>query len=225
MQKLIAASDDLSPINAAMSHDGEALLVVMSDGELRMYDAHDHDLDLDLLASASGFLATPVETGFWGRPNVVTAPGAVFITDSVGGEVMQLDDHDLEVVNSWGIAGNPAQIAFVGILGETTDLEEHGHEEEAEDDGHGHGHGALDPHFWFDPLRVQQAVNSISAGFRRSTRQDRPTIGTTPPHTTGSLTVCTPGSRDRSRCCRRTAGCWSPYTTASSILPSGMGSR
>ena len=157
MQKLIAASDDLSPINAAMSHDGEALLVVMSDGELRMYDAH----DLDLLASASGFLATPVETGFWGRPNVVTAPGAVFITDPVGGEVIQLDDHDLEVVNSWGIAGNPAQIAFVGILGETTDLEEHGHEEEAEDDGH--GHGALDPHFWFDPLRVQQAVNSISA--------------------------------------------------------------
>ena len=157
MEKLIAASDDLSPINVAMSHDGEALLVVMSDGELRMYDAH----DLDLLASASGFLATPVEAGFWGRPHVVTAPGAVFITDPVGGEVMQLDDHDLEVVNSWGVAGNPAKIAFVGILGETAGPEEHGHEEEAEEDGH--GHGALDPHFWFDPLRVQQAVNSISA--------------------------------------------------------------
>ena len=127
MKKLIAASDDLSPINVAMSHDGEALLVVMSDGELRMYDAH----DLDLLASASGFLATPVETGFWGRPHVVTAPGAVFITDPVGGEVMQLDDHDLEVVNSWGVAGNPAKIAFVGILGETAGPEEHGHEEEA----------------------------------------------------------------------------------------------
>ena len=157
MEKLIAASDDLSPINVAMSHDGEALLVVMSDGELRMYDAH----DLDLLASASGVLATPVETGFWGRPHVVTAPGAVFITDPVGGEVMQLDDHDLEVVNSWGVAGNPTKIAFVGILGETADLEEHGHEEEGEEDGH--GHGALDPHFWFDPLRVRQAVNSISA--------------------------------------------------------------
>ena len=31
-----------------------------------------------------------------------------------------------------------------------------GHEEEEE------GHGTLDPHFWFDPLRVQQAVGSIA---------------------------------------------------------------
>ena len=26
----------------------------------------------------------------------------------------------------------------------------------------GHGHGTLDPHFWFDPLRVKQAVNRIA---------------------------------------------------------------
>jgi ABC-type Zn uptake system ZnuABC Zn-binding protein ZnuA len=143
-----------------MSHDGEALLVVMSDGELRMYDAH----DLDLLASADDFLTEPVETGFWARPHVVTAPGAVFITDSIGGEVMQLDDHDLEVVNHWEVDGNPTKIAFVGIYGETEDLEEHGHEEEHDEgEGEEHAHGELDPHFWFDPLRVQQAVNSISA--------------------------------------------------------------
>ena len=35
-------------------------------------------------------------------------------------------------------------------------------EEEAGDDGEGEEHGALDPHFWFDPLRVKQAVNSIA---------------------------------------------------------------
>ena len=34
-------------------------------------------------------------------------------------------------------------------------LTEEGHE--------GHGHGLLDPHFWFDPLRVKEAVNSIAA--------------------------------------------------------------
>ena len=33
------------------------------------------------------------------------------------------------------------------------------HEGEDED----HGHGALDPHFWFDPLRVKQAVDTIAA--------------------------------------------------------------
>ena len=160
MEQFIAASDDLRPINVAMSHDGEALLVVMSDGELRMYDAH----DLDLLAAADDFLTEPVETGFWARPHVVTAPGAVFITDSLGGEVLQLDDHDLEVVNHWDVDGNPTKVAFVGIYGETEGHEEHGHEEEhGEEEEHGHAHGELDPHFWFDPLRVQQAVNAISA--------------------------------------------------------------
>ena len=156
MQQFIPASEDVNPINVAMSHDGEALLVLMSDGELRMYDAH----DLDLLASAGEFLTEPVETGFWARPHFVTAPGAVFITDSVGGEVLQLDDHDLEVVNHWDVDGNPTKIAFVGIYGETEGLEEHGHGEEEEDD---HDHGELDPHFWFDPQRVQQAVSSIAA--------------------------------------------------------------
>ena len=161
MEQFIAASEEgPNPINVAMSHDGEALLVLMSDGELRMYDAH----DLDLLASADDFLTEPVESGFWARPHFITAPGAVFITDSLGGEVMQLDDHDLEVVNHWEVAGNPTKIAFVGIYGETEGLEEHGHEEEHMEEGEEeHAHGSLDPHFWFDPVRVQQAVNAISA--------------------------------------------------------------
>ena len=51
MEQLIPATESLRPIQVALSYDGELLLVVMSDGELRMYEAH----DLDLLASASGF--------------------------------------------------------------------------------------------------------------------------------------------------------------------------
>ena len=165
MEQLIPASEELRPINVAISHDGEALLVVMSNGELRMYEAH----DLELLASTDDFLTEPVETGFWARPHVVTAPGAIFITDSLGGEVLQLDDHDLEVVNHWDVDGNPTKIAFVGIYGETEGHEEHGHEEEhdehedEDEHGHAHAHGEHDPHFWFDPVRVQQAVNVISA--------------------------------------------------------------
>jgi ABC-type Zn uptake system ZnuABC Zn-binding protein ZnuA len=45
-------------------------------------------------------------------------------------------------------------IEFAETFGE----EEEDHEEEEE----GHGHGTLDPHFWFDPLRVKQAVNRIA---------------------------------------------------------------
>ncbi len=44
--------------------------------------------------------------------------------------------------------------------------DEHGHAEDEEEDEHedeGHDHGPLDPHFWFDPLRVKVAVNEIAA--------------------------------------------------------------
>ena len=157
MEQLVAPEAGNAPIQAAMSRDGEFAVVVMSSGEIRLYDLH----DLEVIATNSDALTTPVETGFWGRPHVAMAPGAIFITDSVGGQVLHLDDHDLEEVNHWEVDGNPTKVAFVGIQGETEGHEEegHGHEEE----GDGHGHGELDPHFWFDPLRVKQAVNSIAA--------------------------------------------------------------
>ena len=165
MEQLIPSTDSLSPIQVALGQGGETLFVVMSDGELRMYDAH----DLDLLASNAGFLTTPVEAGFWARPHVATANGAVFITDSVGGEVLQLDGHDLEVVRHWDVDGAPTKIAYVGILdGDGGPAEHDDHENghmEAEDAHahHDHDHGPLDPHFWFDPIRVKIAVNEIAA--------------------------------------------------------------
>ena len=62
------------------------------------------------------------------------------------------------------MAGNPTKIAFVGIHGEPEGHDEHGHEEMAQDPhGHeGHDHGPLDPHFWFDPIRVKLAVNEMA---------------------------------------------------------------
>ena len=158
MELLIPAADDLRPIQVHLGHGGKTLLVVMSNGELRMYDAHDGDLK----ASKDDFLATPVETGFWARPHLATAPGAVFITDSVGGEALQLDEHDLEVVRRWDVAGTPTKIAFVGVVGEAEGYG--GHQEAGHDEhGHeGHDHGPLDPHFWFDPNRVKIAVNEIA---------------------------------------------------------------
>ena len=167
MEQLIPATDALRPIQVHIGHGGETLLVVMSDGELRAYDAHDGDLK----ASRHGLLTTPVETGFWARPHLATAPGAIFITDSVGGKVLQLDEHDLEEVRHWDVAGTPTKIAFVGILGEGEGHDEHDehdedeHDEDEHDDHHGHDHGPLDPHFWFDPNRVKIAVNDMAARF------------------------------------------------------------
>ena len=162
MEELVAAEEGNSPIQAALSPDGELAVVVMSSGEIRLYDLHDGEI----VATNTDALTTPVETGFWARPHVAMAPGAIFVTDSVGGQVLQLDDHDLEEVDHWDVAGNPTKIAFVGIQGESEGHEEHGHEEgarmEAGHDEHGHDHGPLDPHFWFDPVRVKLAVNEIA---------------------------------------------------------------
>ena len=168
MEQLIPATEDLRPIQVKIGHGGETLLVIMSDGELRVYDAHDGHLR----ASKSDFLTSPVEAGFWARPHLATALGAIFITDSVDGEVLHLDEHDLEVVGHWDVNGAPTKIAFVGIVGdeegghdEHDDHDEHEEDEHGHHDEHGHAHGPLDPHFWFDPNRVKIAVNDIAVRF------------------------------------------------------------
>ena len=153
MEQLIPASDDLRPIQVSISHDGELLVVVMSDGEIRAYDAH----DADLLASSSEILSDDVDPGFWARPHVATAPGHVFVTDSAAGQVIALELHgdELEVVESWEISGKPTKVAFVGILGD----EGGGHHPE-----HGHAHTVGDPHFWQNPRLVVHYVNQIANG-------------------------------------------------------------
>ena len=105
MDQLIPATEDLRPIQVALSHDGELLLVVMSDGELRLYEAH----DLDLLASTSDALTGEIDPGFWARPHIATAPGHIFVTNSGEGEVIALDAHDLEEVGHWEISGAPTK--------------------------------------------------------------------------------------------------------------------
>ena len=55
-------------------------------------------------------------------------------------------------------------IYFVELLDQEESQGEHGqedHQDEAEEEGD-HDHDALDPHFWFDPLRVKQAVSLIA---------------------------------------------------------------
>ncbi len=175
MDQLIPATDGLRPIQVALSHDGELLLVVMSDGELRMYEAH----DLDLLASTSDALTGEIDPGFWARPHIATAPDRIFVTNSGAGAVIALDAHDLEEVGHWDISGTPTKIAFVGILGEG-DHHEEGHDDHGQDahghgHDHGHDHGAGDPHFWQDPRLVVHYVNQIANGLVRVDPENAPT--------------------------------------------------
>ena len=75
MDLLIPATENLRPIQVHIGHGGESLLVVMSNGELRMYDGHDGELKA-YNSRLPG--TTPVETGFWARPHIATAPGRHF---------------------------------------------------------------------------------------------------------------------------------------------------
>ena len=186
MEQVIPATEALRPIQVALSYDGELLLVVMSDGEVRMYDAH----DADMLASVTGILSDAIDPGFWARPHIATAPGRIFITDSGAGEVIALDAHDLEVVRHFDVSGKPTKIAFVGVLAEThgvdddhdADGDDHGDDDHGDDDHgdddhgdddhgdddhedeHGHDHSAGDPHFWLNPRLVVHYVNQITNG-------------------------------------------------------------
>ncbi len=65
-------------------------------------------------------------------------------------------DHD--AIISLGELAEP--IEFIDIFDGEGKHEEEGEDHEGED---GHIHSDLDPHFWFDPLRVQGAVNEITA--------------------------------------------------------------
>lgn len=172
MEQLIPASEDLRPIQVALSHDGELLIVIMSDGEVRLYEAH----DLDLLASSSDVLGEEIDPGFWARPHVATAPGHIFITDSAAGEVIALDSHDLEEAGHWEVGGNPTKIAFVGILGEG-DHPEEGHDDDGDhsDGQEGHGHGEGDPHFWQNPRMAVHYVNQIANGLVGADPDNAPT--------------------------------------------------
>ncbi len=112
MELLIPAVEGRSAVDVAFNHDGKSFLVMMGNGELRKYDAE----SLTLLAATSGFLSGPVEGGYYSRPGMGTAPGAVFVTDPTGSQVIMLEDDDLNVVQSWNVGGMPTKLAFVGVL-------------------------------------------------------------------------------------------------------------
>ncbi len=112
MQLLIPAVEGRSAVDVKFSHDSSSFLVLMSNGELRKYDAK----NLNLLAATSNFLSGPVEGGYYARPGIATVAEAVFVTDPTGSQVLMLDPLNLNVLESYSVAGMPTKVAFVGLL-------------------------------------------------------------------------------------------------------------
>ncbi len=142
------------PIAAgAVGTHGERLYLLTSDGELHVLDAHDGDEVAHVHV---------MEPGEDARPRLIIVGETMFLTNPNHGEIISVDLDHLEVEEVWDVGGSPTGIAFVGILGEGEEHEEHGHEDEDEHGHDGHDHGEFDPHFWLDPLRAVTQAERIA---------------------------------------------------------------
>ena len=135
-------------VGSAFSSDGEFFYVLGADGVLHALDAHDGDL-IDTLEL--------VGTGEAGRPAFIIVGQMLYVADPNSGHVLAVHLEHMEIEDEWHVGGAPSSLAFVGVADSG---DEHGHEED--EHGHDHDHGLLDPHFWFDPIRVKIAVNEIA---------------------------------------------------------------
>ena len=142
-------------VSTKFSSDGELLYILGADGVLHTLDAHDGEL-LETMAL--------VEPGDAGRPAFIVVGEWLYVADPNSGRVLAVHLEEMEIEEEWEVGGAPSSLAFVG-LADSGGAPDEGHDEHEEDEhGHeGHAHGPLDPHFWFDPVRVKAAVNEVAA--------------------------------------------------------------
>ena len=164
-------------VSTKFSSDGELLYVLGADGVLHALDAHDGEL-LETMEL--------VGAGDAGRPAFIVVGEWLYVSDPNSGHVLAVHLEEMEIEGEWEVGGAPSSLAFIGVADsggapdeghDEHEEDEHGHDEHEEDehghdeheeDEHGHGHeghdhGPLDPHFWFDPIRVKVAVNEVAA--------------------------------------------------------------
>ena len=166
IESVLPASDAKGSIGASFSADGEALYALTLDGVLNVLDTHDGDI------VSEAQLLEAVDKG--ALPSFIVVGEMLYLADPASQHVIEFSLEDMEIEREWEVHGAPSRLAFLGMISDGEEHPEHGHDEEEdhdkdeemeeeEEDGHEHEHGALDPHFWFDPLRVQSAVNEITA--------------------------------------------------------------
>ena len=185
--QVLAADDAKGSVGSAFSDDGETLYVLTYDGMLNALDTHDGDVvaEAQILETVDReappsfivvgeilYLADPAsehviefsleEMEVEREWEVHGAPSRVAFLGIISGEEHPEHGHEDEDDHEEEEGHDEDEEE------RHEDDEDEGHDEDDMDDheeegGHAHEHGALDPHFWFDPLRVQSAVNEIAA--------------------------------------------------------------
>ena len=154
MTLALAASDDKRSVGAAFGHEGKYLYALTYDGMLNVLDAHDGEVVSETHLLDSVDPDAP--------PSFIIVGEMLYLADPASEHVIEFSLEHMEIEREWEVHGAPSRLAFLGIVSGEEHPEEGHDEDEMGHDHHGHAHGEFDPHFWFDPPRVQDAVNEIA---------------------------------------------------------------
>ncbi len=160
--RVLPSTDEKRVYGAAFDGHGEEFFALSADGMLNVINPETGEVE-ETMAMMEPFDGDS-------SPSFIVVGEMIYVSDRAGGRIFEFSVEDGEIEREWSIDGVPGRLAFVGVGGGES-FEEHGHDEDGhegetmmtDEHGHeGHDHGPLDPHFWFDPLRVKTAVDEIA---------------------------------------------------------------
>ena len=137
--QVMPSTDEKRVFGAAFDGHGEEFFALSADGMLNVLNPETGEVE-ETMQVVDPFEA---ETA----PSFIVVGEMLYLSDRAGGRIIEFSVADGEIEREWSIGGEPGSLAFVGVGGAAS-FEEH-------------DHGPLDPHFWFDPLRVKIAVDEI----------------------------------------------------------------
>ena len=174
MSLVLPATDEKRVLDAAFDAHGEELFVLTYDGLLNVIHAEHGEVE----ETHELVEAFDSDTS----PSFIVVGDMLYLSDRADGHIIAFSLEHGEIEHEWEIDGEPRDLAFVGLGAEDDhgeddhaddhdddhaddhDEDEHDEDEHDDEDGHGHAHdhGSLDPHFWFDPNRVEVAAIQIA---------------------------------------------------------------
>ncbi len=143
MSLILPPTDEKRVVSVAFDGHGEELFALTYDGVLNVIHPEEGEVEetYELVEAFDGDTS----------PSFIVVGELLYLSDRVGGRIIEFSLEEGEIEREWAIGGQPRSLAFVGLGVEES---EEGHAD--------HGHGPLDPHFWFDPNRVSDAVIEIA---------------------------------------------------------------
>ena len=144
ISRVLPSEQDKRVYGGAFDAHGEEFFALTADGMINVISAASGEVEETIR------LMDPFDGDT--SPYFIVVGEVLYLSDRAGGRIVEFHLAEGEIEREWSIGGNPGRLAFVGVGGG-----------EEGDDHEEHGHGPLDPHFWFDPIRVKTAVTEIAS--------------------------------------------------------------